>query len=204
MPRIKAASIEEHKELVHRLALHAARELFRQKGYQHTSLGEVAAAIGVGRTTLYQYFSDKEDLLVVLVEESLPEAIEEMVGGLPPGLSNREALGELAVRMMEFVATDSNLGTILMREVPRLSQGAQARVREAHARLIDELAAVYEAGVAEGEFRPMPLELAHRFMHELIMSSARVLLGSEEPKQHLHEVADGLVGVLLHGFGAAG
>lgn len=202
MPRIKASTIEEHKELVHHSALEAAARLFLENGYHATSLGDVAEAIGVGRTTLYQYFVDKEDLLVVLVEESLPHVIGELVAGIPGGLTNRERLGELVVRMMEFVATDTNLGTILMREVPRLSTQAQARVMKAHSRLATELVDVYEAGVATGEFRALPLGLAHRYIHDLIMSSARALLAAHEPKQHLHEVADALVDFLLRGLRA--
>lgn len=204
MPRIKADSIEEHKALVYRQALGAAQELFRERGYHGTSLGDVAAAIGVGRTTLYEYFADKEDLLVVLVEEHLPEVIEGLVAGLPEDLPHRDRLAELAVRMMEFVATDSNLGTILMREVPKLSAEAQARVMRAHGALIGELISIYEEGVGVGEFREMPLGLAHRYIHDLIMSSAKALLASQEPKQHLHRVADALADFLLHGLGPDG
>lgn len=203
MPRIKAATIEEHKELVRSQALRAAEELFSEGGYHRTTLGDIAARIGVGRTTLYEYFRDKEDLLVILVEESLPQVIGELVEGIPRRISQRERLAELAVRMMEFVATDSNLGTLLMREVPKLSPEAQSRVMRAHRPLIDEVMDIYRTGLRTGEFREIPPDLAERFIHDLIMASAKALLTAREPKQELHTVADALAEFLLHGFGTA-
>ncbi len=200
MPRIRAESIEAHKELVRRRALAEAGRLFRLHGYHGTTLGEVADAVGVGRTTLYEYFEDKEDLLVCFVEENLPAAIDRMLRAIPPHLSPAERLAELAVRMMEFVASEDNLGTLLMREVPKLSSAAQARVMEAHSRQAEELLRIYRTGVRGGEFREVTPELARRFIHEVVFAGARMLLAAQDPKQQVHRLADELVDLLLHGL----
>ena len=131
MPRIRAASIEEHKIRTRRDILEAAAALYRAEGYTDTNLGDIAALVGIGRTTLYDYFPDKESILVELVEEMLPGVVDDMLADLPDSLSHRERLSELIVRGVAYVSTDEDLGSMIMRELPRLSRVAQERIGRA-------------------------------------------------------------------------
>ncbi|MEX0668083.1 MAG: helix-turn-helix domain-containing protein, partial [Acidimicrobiia bacterium] len=72
MPRIRAGSIEEHKVLTRRQILAAARMLLAETGNGDLNLGDLAAVAGIGRTTLYEYFRDRDDLVASLVEDALP------------------------------------------------------------------------------------------------------------------------------------
>ena len=92
MPRIRAASVDEHKSKTRREILDAAEALFRGQGYAETAFGDVAAYVGVGRTTLYEYFTDKEDLLASLVEDRIPQVMDGLVDGLPTKATIREQL----------------------------------------------------------------------------------------------------------------
>lgn len=199
MPRIRAANIEEHKELTRRQLLEAAEDLFGEHGYEQVALGDVAAAVGVGRTTIYEYFHDKEDLLATLVEETLPPTLESMVASIPAGLSFRQRLAELAVRMVEFVAADPTLGLILHREVAKLSEEAQSRVAVAHRGLSSEFVAIYRGGLEAGELKALPFDLVGRFLQDLIMSAARALIDSPDPAARREEVTEAMVSVLLDG-----
>ncbi len=199
MPKIRADNIAEHKALIRSQALEASKQLIQELGFEATSLGDIAREVGIGRTTLYEYFTDKEDLVATLVEDELPTVIEEMVGSMPAGLSGKERLAELAVRMIEFITNDPLLGLILHRELPRLSEETQQRVAVAHRGLSREFGAAYAAGVESGELRELPVDLAGRFMQDLIMSGARALIESEDPKGRSAEVTEAMVTVLLHG-----
>lgn len=201
MPRIRAANIEEHKELTRSQVLRSAEQLFGEFGYEDVSLGDVASAVGIGRTTLYDYFKDKEDLLATLVEETLPQSIDEMVATIPDGLSPRDRLAALSVKMVEFVATDPTLGLILHREVAKLSEEAQARVAVAHEGLSGEFVAIYRAGVMSGELKQLPFDLIGRLLQDLIMSAAKTLIDSPDPKKRRAEITDAMVDVLLGGMG---
>ena len=201
MPRIRAASVEAHRRATRRALFEGAQDLFARIGYVDTSLGEIAAHAGIGRTTFYDYFVDKEDLLASLVEEALPEVFEAMIEEIPRELSYRDQMAALVVAMVEFVATDPVLGLILHREVPRLSAATQQRIARSHQNLITEFARIYRAGVAEGEFRQLPFDLAGHFMLDVVMSGARTLLASDDPKQRFHDVADETAHFLLAGLG---
>ncbi len=200
MPRIRAESIAAHKELTRREILETAADLFVRQGYEETGLGEIASVIGIGRTTLYEYFSDKEEILVCLVEENIPQVVDEMIGRIPTGLDGRERLGELLLASLAFVSDDRNLGTLIMREVPKLSPEAQVKVRAAHARLEREILDVCEAAVESGEFRNLDPIVAGRIASSLVMCAARSLLRDEDPKQRMHETADTLLSVLFDGL----
>ncbi|MCA9644873.1 MAG: TetR/AcrR family transcriptional regulator [Polyangiaceae bacterium] len=48
--------------------LQCALEAFSERGYHATSIGEICERARIGRATLYQYFTDKRDVLVALLE----------------------------------------------------------------------------------------------------------------------------------------
>jgi AcrR family transcriptional regulator len=200
LPRIRAESIEEHKALTRRDILEAAIGLFRAQGYNETSLGDIASHVGIGRTTLYEYFADKEAILVNLVQQELPGLMEELVADLPGGASHRARLGELIVRGLEFVSDESNLGSMLMRELPNISKGAQREVRQAHFGLAGAVVTECRDGIAAGEFRDFDPNLVGQLVYGLMMSASSGLMRSPEARSESRGVADTMMGIIFDGL----
>ena len=176
MPRIRAGSIEEHKVLTRRQILEAARALLAETGNGDLNLGDLAADAGIGRTTLYEYFRDRDDLIASLVEDALPGVITSLVARMDRKKDPDELLLDLAELVVEFVATDPVLGLILHREVPRLGVNAQDRIRLAHTDLAAAMMGTYQAAVTIGRFRPVSPDLAGRLIQDTIMSAARAVI----------------------------
>jgi AcrR family transcriptional regulator len=66
----KVAPIREQtRAVVRSLLAGTALELFAAKGYDNTTVEEVAAAAGVSRRTLFNYFRNKEDLALSSLSE---------------------------------------------------------------------------------------------------------------------------------------
>lgn len=200
MPRIRAASIDEHKELTRAALLDAAFTVIAEAGTAEVPLGEIALAAGVGRTTFYDYFDDRDDVIASLVEDKLPSVIADLIDSVPPDLDTAGRLARLTSATVEFVATDRVFGVILHREVGRMGLDAQKRIRESHAQLATELASMYRRGVEQGVFRPMPGYLAGRLIQDTIMSAARALIDDET---RLAEVREGVETFLLGGLGSS-
>jgi AcrR family transcriptional regulator len=200
MPRIRAATIEEHKRRTRAEILDAAADLFRSYGYTDTNLGDISAYVGIGRTTLYEYFSDKEDVLVNLVESRIPGVVDRLLAGVPGEVSTRERLAELIVRGLEFVSSDDDLGSILMREVPRLSEPAQRRIRKAHRPLEDEVTRLCRIGIESGEFRQFDPVDAGRLVFTMMMGASESLRRDRDAKGKMHEAADTLVRFVFEGL----
>jgi AcrR family transcriptional regulator len=176
MPRIRAGSIEEHKVLTRRQILEAARTLLAETGNGDLNLGDLAAVAGIGRTTLYEYFRDRDDLIASLVEDALPGVIAGLVSRMDRRKGPDELLLDLAELVVEFVATDPVLGVILHREVPRLGSNAQDRIRLAHTDLSAAMMGTYQSAVVAGRFRPIAPDLAGRLIQDTIMSLARSVI----------------------------
>ncbi len=199
MPRIRAENIEAHKLKTRREILEATRALLAEIGSADVSLGEVAHVAGIGRTTLYEYFRDKDDLIASLVEEHLPAVVDDLIAALDSSQGTDRLVG-LAKATVYFVVSDPVLGLILHRELPRLSSEAQERIRAAHSELAMDMVGAYRVSVERGELRAMAPDIVGRFMQDTIMSAARVLINAEDPEARYPEVAVELERFLIGGL----
>ncbi|MEA2023739.1 MAG: TetR/AcrR family transcriptional regulator [Actinomycetota bacterium] len=177
----------------------AATQLFRELGYEATSHADISAEADIGRTTFYEHFASKEDLLVQLVQRDLPVLIDELLSEVDPDVPPDLRLRELTVRFVEFVGID-HLGLILHTEVPRLSVGAQNQIADSHRALSNEVMDIYRSGVASGVFAQLPGPLVGRLIQDAMMAGGRVVMNLPEPKQHVHEIAESTAAFLVNGL----
>lgn len=82
-------SMSEQVELTKREAiLRSAFIIFTEKGYHAAKVSDVAELAKVGKGTVYEYFSSKEDLLRGVIEEGIKyymkELTENIKGPTPP------------------------------------------------------------------------------------------------------------------------
>lgn len=198
VPRIRAENIEAHKTLTRADILAATHRLIAEAGADF-SLFEVAQEAGIGRTTLYEYFRDKDDLIASLVEDRLPGVIADLIVDTFPG-EPIARLAQLAVATVRFVVSDPVLGLILHRDLPLLTPVAQDRIRLAHSDLALEMVTAYRYGVELGVLRPIAPDIVGRFIQDAIMSGARVLIASADPQARLAEVESEVTAFLLGGL----
>ncbi len=72
LPRITAPTVAEHRAAQKRALLDAAREVLAEGTPELPGFAEVAARAGLARSSMYQYFSSRRDLLDALIEDSYP------------------------------------------------------------------------------------------------------------------------------------
>lgn len=76
-------SLQERKqELVRSELASAAWDLFGKKGYESTTVAQIAAAAGVSRRTFFRYYASKEDVLTA-TSDDLAEAMLAAMAGRP-------------------------------------------------------------------------------------------------------------------------
>ena len=63
-----------HRERQRRRILSAAERLFDEHGIDRVTMLEIVAAAGLRASTLYQYFSSKDDIVWALVRETMEHA----------------------------------------------------------------------------------------------------------------------------------
>ena len=97
------------KELsVRQKIVYGALELFSQKGYDATSVDEIAKSIGMQGPNIYKYFKKKEDILEALKDNYDNPYIKRL--GIEPDtpvwIHNREELKECSMRQIERTISD--------------------------------------------------------------------------------------------------
>ena len=160
----------------HAAVLAATTELLRTTSLAELSVAQILAAAGVGRTSFYEHFASKEDVVVKLlrsVSADIAEEIEPMFtrGARTPDAAFREGLTRL-VEMWDRYAPLMLTGTEEWPAVPELGR-LWFRI---HADLTRRIAAVIAADRAAGIAPPGadPQALAA----SLVWSTERALLVS--------------------------
>jgi AcrR family transcriptional regulator len=64
MPKLWNETIEAHRRAVHDATLDATAALVAENGPMSVTMSRIARETGIGRATLYKYFSDVEEILV--------------------------------------------------------------------------------------------------------------------------------------------
>ncbi len=65
--------IREHKRI---LIMNAALELFANKGFHNTSISNIAMRAEISKGLIYNYFENKEDLLIKMIDRGLEELFQ--------------------------------------------------------------------------------------------------------------------------------
>lgn len=101
--------------------LRAAAQVFSTKGYAATTTNHVAARAGVSIGSLYEYFPNKDSLLVALLEEHLAEG-EAILGAVWSQIDTCRDMNEVVRRfaraMFDLHARDRTLHRLLFEEAP--------------------------------------------------------------------------------------
>jgi AcrR family transcriptional regulator len=117
-----------------------AIRLFLERGFETTTLDDIAEAADVSRRTLFHYFESKEEI-VLSARADFPNIIAEAIGRRPPGeplLDMVEnALIDTATR---YGSTQTRDLSRLIRDTPALSAGEQAKYEHVERALAKALA----------------------------------------------------------------
>ena len=129
--------------------LDAARATFEAHGYSHGSTNRIAAAAGLSVGSLYQYFPNKDAILVELVDAHIEAGTVALRAALadvlataddgPPSLP--ELIGATTSALVALHATDRRLHRVLFEEAPRPPEQL-ARLRALEAELTGTVAAL--------------------------------------------------------------
>jgi AcrR family transcriptional regulator len=78
VPRLWNATIDEHRRTVHAAILDAAAALTAQHGLAGVTMSQIAAEVGIGRATLYNYFPDVEAIVLAWHERQVTGPLEQL------------------------------------------------------------------------------------------------------------------------------
>jgi TetR/AcrR family transcriptional regulator, mexJK operon transcriptional repressor len=192
--------------------LHAARELFMQKGYTGVSMDEVAATAEVSKVTIYKHFFDKHRLFVAVVTDAIDEAkagSQSLVDQLGTSTDIELDLREFARRHVELVTQPHlvQMRRMIIAEAHRFPDLARAWHRIGPERGHATLASQIDQLVARGQLQVPDSLLAAQLLNYLILSvplNEAMFTGRDEPysRRYLNRYADEAVRIFLAAYGS--
>jgi len=135
---------ERKKQRTRELIASTALELFADRGYAHTTVADVAAAVDVSERTVFSYFATKEDLLFsdqVMLEHELVVALAEQSADVA-------ALDVLRDFIVESLGDRDERERLRWQVVSR-DEVLHAHLRSRQANLIQPIAAAIAAELGE-------------------------------------------------------
>ncbi len=78
MPRIDAGSVPEHRSQVQARIFAAFAELMAEKSYDAITMAQLAQRAGLGRTTIYHHFHDKEAVVVAFAGHETAQYVDHL------------------------------------------------------------------------------------------------------------------------------
>ncbi len=131
----------------------AAARLFTSRGFQGTSLDDIARSLGVTKPTLYHYIANKEEILFECVQRGLAALRACIADTAQHGLAGRERLRAVMENYAGIVTSDFGLCVIRVGEDP-LSEPRRRELRRLKGEIDREFRALIAAGMAEGWIAP--------------------------------------------------
>ncbi|MGO1500243.1 MAG: TetR/AcrR family transcriptional regulator [Marinobacter sp.] len=109
--------------------LHEAAGLFRDKGYERTTVRDLAAAVGIQSGSLFHHFRTKEDILKAVMVETIRLNTAVMRAAMDAADSSREKLKALVRAELESINGQTGEAmAVLVFEWRSLSEASQADV----------------------------------------------------------------------------
>src|SRR6202453_5033669 len=157
----RARTSSSRRELVMSEILEHATRLFAERGYDGTTLQDIADAIGITRPGLYNYISSKEQLLAELVRDVSENTVRIVRGvRLRTDLSSVEKLRAVVRALVLQRAGAPERFRVLDRTEAALPEEVAALHLKARREVLAEMRTLIEEGVSRGEFRPRDERLA--------------------------------------------
>ncbi|MEU9760686.1 TetR/AcrR family transcriptional regulator [Streptomyces sp. NPDC047985] len=188
--RVRMTGKERREQL-----LDIGRTLFADKGYEGTSVEEIAARAGVSKPVVYEHFGGKEGLYAVVVDREMRRLLDMVTGALTAG-HPRELLEQAAFALLDYIERYTDGFRILVRDSP------VAQSTGTFASLISDIATQVEdiLGLefkARG-FDPKLAPLYAQALVGMVALTGQWWVNARKPKKA--EVAAHLVNLAWHGL----
>jgi AcrR family transcriptional regulator len=189
--RVRMTGAERRQQL-----LDIGRTLFAEKGFESTSVEEIAAKAGVSKPVVYEHFGGKEGLYAVVVDREMRQLLDMVTGALTAG-HPRELLEQAAFALLDYIEVYTDGFRILVRDSP------VAQSTGTFASLISDIATQVEDILGlEFKARGFDAKLAPLYAQALVGMVALTgqwWVDARRPKKP--EVAAHLVNLAWHGLG---
>ncbi|HMQ46830.1 MAG TPA: TetR/AcrR family transcriptional regulator [Saprospiraceae bacterium] len=148
-------SITEDKKSKRQFIQETAAMLFREKGFAATSMRDLAKAVDLQASSLYNHFPSKQEILWEICRENATRFLDGMKA-IQEQYQHPAKKVEALIRLHIQIATsDATSVTSFNDEWRHLTEPHLSNFRQMRKDYQDRFRAIIEEGIASGEFRPI-------------------------------------------------
>lgn len=180
---ITSEFLHEKRQIIAR----AAAELFFQQGFAETSIAQIAKKVGIGKSTVYDYFPSKDEIILFLLDEPLGEVRSRAVDLAAEAGGPADRLSRILEMHLDVLLRDKAFIFKLSFEFQRLPLDVQALhegKRQAYQALLRELV---KEGIDEGCFRQVDPDLTVKILLSILSSVILTARPTGTPLEMLNE-----------------
>ena len=173
-----------------------ALDLIAENGFQKTSMREIAVLANMGKSSLYDFFKTKDEIVVYAVEKEIEENIQKVHRIIADESSPEQCLRKI---MLNHLGVPKQYRTVLMwlnTESDYLGEEYKNRLKAVRYAYQDIIKSVIENGVTEGIFRKTDTALMARLLINSIIAIIYTSRPSDSPEKMLNETMN----IFLHGI----
>ena len=188
--RVRMTGAQRRQQL-----LDVGRTLFAERGYEATSIEEIASRAKVSKPVVYEHFGGKEGLYAVVVDREMQRLLGNFSSALQ-GDDPRELLEQAAFVLLDYIEDETDGFRILIRDSPVASTTGN------FSSLISEIASQVEY-ILERQFKSRGYETKLAGLYSQALVGMVALTGQwwlEVRKPRKHEVAAHLVNLAWNGL----
>lgn len=193
MPKV----IPEYREEARRKIIAAGLEVMTRKGYANTTLEEIASHVGVSKTTLYLYFSNKEDLMVEVINSIHHEIHTQSLHyfTIYPVLEAYVHLLDLFLeRSLEMIGLFHDIQSLAARD-PRIREISEKNMRDVLDNATQGISCLQKKGSARVDIDPRSIAIA---LIALMNGMSNLVLrgvGKDEIRKRFSEMGTIILGI---------
>ena len=131
----------------------AAITLFGERGYESTSISTLAKTAGIGKGTIYSYFSSKNEILLAFCEEELTFIHKEIKDKLDPNAPLAEKMLLVFMSEFRFVTKNKDFGRTLLRELTFPKEITIEKSRMIEERFLNLFVNIFKEAQKKGQLR---------------------------------------------------
>lgn len=175
--------------------LHVAVTVFNERGYDGTSMEDLAARLGISKSAIYHHVSSKTELLQLAIDRAL-DALAEVVT-VPAGNTAIARLESVLRGSVRVLVAELPFVTLLLRV--RGNTDAERRAMGRRRDLDHLLTDLVSGAVEEGSLRP---DVDPALTARLLFGTVNSLIDWYRPSRSLRpeELADAVVDLALEGL----
>ena len=148
--------------------LAAARKVFKEKGYEGSTVSDIVEAAGVAQGTFYLYFPSKKDVVLSLAEIIIDEMMLRVQALSKQQLSFEESIRAFVKGVFEVGRRNPDLCRLVHFGAESVSKDFHETTAQA---LLENMTQMFQQAIEAGEMQPVNPELTARLLGRMLPSA---------------------------------